>query len=158
MQEETLRGGGGVPTRGAGLVRCPVGAAVATDAVGDEELTSKFDTIIHAVPPLWTGVGGSQLDPEVARLLLHDSFDAAIHAGLAAGCHVLTIPLLGAGSRGAPVPVAIEAAAAAAAAAAVASASRDAETFSLELVVLEPAVAADLVAAIDARILTAAAG
>jgi len=154
-ENEELHGGGGVATGGTGFVRCPVGAAVVTDAVGTDGLTEHYDAIIHAVPPLWPGCGGSTLDPEDARQMLQSCFAAAIRAGLADGCNIVTIPLLGAGARGAPVPVAIEAAAAAVAAAATASTNggRDATPNQAaavaELVVLEPSVAAGLVAAID---------
>lgn len=102
-----LIGGGGNQSGGFGSVRCPVGSAVITDAFGDA-ITKNYQLIVHTVPPLWPGVGGSKLKEESAIFLLRSCYYEAFNSGFSAGASTVTTPFIGAGSRKAPESRAID--------------------------------------------------
>jgi len=106
-ESEELIGGGGNRCGGFGSVRCPVGSAVITGAYGDA-IKKNYHFIVHTVPPLWPGVGGSKLEKESAISLLRSSFSQAFESGFSAGAEVVTAPLIGAGARKAPESIAID--------------------------------------------------
>eukprot|EP00401_Gymnodinium_catenatum_P033272 CAMPEP_0117516330 /NCGR_PEP_ID=MMETSP0784-20121206/31039_1 /TAXON_ID=39447 /ORGANISM="" /LENGTH=248 /DNA_ID=CAMNT_0005312173 /DNA_START=95 /DNA_END=838 /DNA_ORIENTATION=- len=97
-------------------VRCRVGGAVVTPAVG--ELQRFYSQIIHTVPPMYGTPNWSSA--------LASCYSAALAAAWAHGSPLQAIasPLLGAGARGAPVAEAARVAARALVAAPAAGASR----------------------------------
>ena len=102
-----LIGGGGNAIGGVGSVRCPVGSAVITDAFG-HAVTRYYSIIVHTVPPLWPGFGGSKLSEDEAIFLLRSCYYESFKAGFSNGAAIVTTPLLGSGARRAPEGAAID--------------------------------------------------
>ena len=106
FEDVELLGGGGNPSGGYGSVRCPVGSAVLTEAYG-EKVQQNYDYVIHTVPPLWPGVGGSKLTENQATKLLQSCYLESIKTCLEHNISSVTMPLLGAGARRTPVYIAM---------------------------------------------------
>ena len=106
-EDVELVGGGGNKSGGFGSVRCPVGSAVITKPFGDA-ITKNYSSIIHTVPPLWPGSGGSKLSLEDATALLRSCYYKAFVTGFNTGAAIVTAPLIGSGARRAPVAKSID--------------------------------------------------
>ena len=102
-----LVGGGGNRSGGYGSVRCPVGSTAITKAFGDA-IIKNYSFIIHTVPPLWPGNGGSKHSLDEAKSLLRSCYHNAFVTGFNAGAAIVSSPLIGSGARRAPVSTAIE--------------------------------------------------
>jgi len=103
VHDVPLIGGGGSSWHGS--VRCPVGSAVVTNAHGNV-ITEHFRHIIHTVPPLFRGL--SEQSSHNSSELLTSGYREAFKVGFGVGADLVTSPLVGAGSRGAPVSLAIQ--------------------------------------------------
>ena len=102
-----LVGGGGNAVGGYGVVRCPVGTAVSTPACGSA-VREHYDTVVHTVPPLWPGCGGSKWSVDTARRLLRSCYVESLDTALRLlGADVVRLPLLGAGARRTPLDEAV---------------------------------------------------
>ena len=101
-----LVGGGGNKSGGYGCVRCPVGSTVITAAFG-EAITKNYSFIIHTVPPLWPGNGGSKHSLDEANDLLRSCYYNSFQTGFDAGAAIVTAPFIGSGARRAPLSNAI---------------------------------------------------
>ena len=161
-----LIGGGGNKSGTFGSVRCPVGSAVITKAFG-RAVTKHYQYIVHAVPPLWTGIGGSKLSEGEATFLLRSCYYEAFKTGFVAGAAIVTSPLIGVGARSVPVPTAIDCAVKGVLNAMIVCGYRNSKLenqrksrnlkdssvplppIAAEIVVLDPWIAVDLVNAID---------
>jgi O-acetyl-ADP-ribose deacetylase (regulator of RNase III) len=97
-----------VPPVDASGRRCPVGHAVATPTFW--ELRELYDALVHAVPPFYPH---READPptEAWSEQLEGTYRAAFDAARRFGFTTLAVPLLGAGSRGAPLEEAVRVAA-----------------------------------------------
>ena len=172
QETEELIGGGGNRSGGVGWVRCPVGSAVITEAFG-HAIMRHYNFIIHSVPPLWPGVGGSNWSEEKAKYLLTSCYYESFKMGFSNGAAIVTAPLMGAGARRVPVSIAIDCAVKGVLDAMDVSCNtqkghiksiEDLKTpkpwppIAAELVVLEPRIADEIVNVIDNLIEAAAAG
>lgn len=95
----------------SGGVRCDVGAAVVTPAVG---ALTEFDLIAHTPPPFWPDRAWQQAEWALQLGGCYVASAAALRRVIATGAPLrIAAPLLGAGAAGAPVGAAARAAAAA---------------------------------------------
>jgi O-acetyl-ADP-ribose deacetylase (regulator of RNase III) len=94
-----------------GGVRCDVGAAVITPAVG---ALTEFDLIAHTPPPFWPGIASQHAEWATQLGGCYVASAAALRRATATDAPLrIAVPLLGAGAAGAPVAAAARAAAAA---------------------------------------------